>query len=66
MEGKLDGQDVILGSVYAPNSGQVEFSNCLFPRLWEISAENMVLGGDFNIILDTDLNRSTPPLAGVQ
>ena len=62
--GRLDGREIMIGSVHAPNQGQIEFLNSLSAKIREIGAEKMVIGGDFNTILDVDLDRSSSPLRG--
>ena len=64
VNGRLDGREVLIGSIYTPNQGQLEFLNGLSAKIREIGAERVVLGGDINTILDVDLDRSTPPLRG--
>ena len=64
VHGRLDGQEVLIGSIYVPNQGQLEFLNGLSANLREFETDRIILGGDFNTILDIDLDRSTPPLRG--
>ena len=64
VHGRLDGREVLIGSIYATNQGQLEFFNGLSARIRKFGADRMVLGGDFNTILDVDLDRSIPHLKG--
>ena len=61
--GKLNGQEITLASIYAPNQGQLEFLRTLSVTLSEVNKDRMIIGEDFNSGLDVELDRSTPPLA---
>ena len=52
LKGRLNRQEVTLGSVYAPNQGQLDFLRQLSPILKEVSTDKMIIGGDFNCVLD--------------
>lgn len=62
--GKLDGQQIVLGSVYAPNVDQHLFLETLTVMLTEWENYPWVIGGDFNAVLNVELDRSHPPLQG--
>lgn len=64
VHGTLDGRHIVLGSVYAPNSEQDKFLEVLTNTLTGWEGYPWVIGGDFNMILDVDLDRSHPPLQG--
>ena len=64
LRGRLDGQEITLGSIYAPNQGQLTFLQELSLVLREVGTDKMVIGGDFNSVLDIMMDRSTPPLLG--
>ena len=62
VRGKLDGRDILLGSIYAPNVEQNEFWQRLSKVLAQWKGVPWLLGGDFNTGLDINLDRSFPPL----
>ena len=64
LRGKLDGTPIVLGSLYFPNSDQHLFLEELSLLLADWAHTPWILGGDFNTILDTTLDRSHPPLPG--
>ena len=47
-----DGNLILLGSVYCPNRDEIESIMLINDWLSEMQAENIVLGGDFNVTLD--------------
>lgn len=60
--GKLDGRDIALGGIYAPNTEQLAFLSQLSGKLAPYFTGSVLLGGDFNCISDLLLDRSHPPL----
>ena len=62
MKGVLDGRNILLGCIYAPNTEQVFFLRGLSIILSEWSGDTWLLGGVFNSVLDTTIDRSFPPL----
>ena len=62
LKGCLSGQEVTLGSISAPNQGQLEILRELSLIIREVSTDKMIIGGDFNSVLDVVMDRSTPPL----
>ena len=44
-KGRLNGEEVTLGSIYAPNQGQLEFLGELSPTLRDVGTEKMIIGG---------------------
>ena len=64
LEVKLNGKDLILGCIYAPNTGQGQYLTDLSGILSLTGVRPKILGGDFNMVADTDMDRSTPPLLG--
>lgn len=65
VHGTLDGTHIVLGSVYAPNSEQDKFLEVLTNALTGWKSYPWVIGGDFNMILDVDLD-SSPATPGDQ
>lgn len=60
--GKLKGQPLLLGSIYAPNIAQGPFLNELSTLLLRWKEIPWLIGGDFNAVLDVALDCSFPPL----
>lgn len=59
VSGKLYNKAVTLANVYAPNSDDVLFFNNFLSQLPDLNSHALILGGDFNCVLDTDLDRSS-------
>ena len=64
MNGRLDGHKILIGSIYVPNQGQLEFFHNLLVKIREAVTDKVLIGGDFNTVLDVQLDRSIPPLRG--
>lgn len=60
LKGTLDGSPVILGSIYAPNFDQDKFLHWLGTALAGWDTIPWILGGDWNAVLDVDMDRSHP------
>ena len=52
VKGVVDGKSILFGNIYCPNTDEVESILNVNNWLSEIPADNIVLGGDFNITLD--------------
>ena len=48
----------IVGTIYCPNTGQEQFLKTAIERIGDHPHADMIIGGDFNIVLDTTLDRS--------
>ena len=46
------GMEILFANIYAPNDDNTEFYENLFKEIGEYNIENIVLGGDFNLVLD--------------
>ena len=64
MKGTLEGVDVVLASIYAPNVNPAQFLMSLDGTLPDIIAGTWLLEGDYNMVLDVDIDRSLPLLRG--
>lgn len=62
VKGSLDGEMVVIGSIYAPNSEQDTFLETLNTILVDWEQYPWIVGGDFNMVLDVTLDRSHRPL----
>ena len=49
---KTNGRCLTLANVYAPNEDNANFFNSFFGRLLDFDREDMIIGGDFNLVLD--------------
>uniref|UniRef100_A0A3P9DD43 exodeoxyribonuclease III n=1 Tax=Maylandia zebra TaxID=106582 RepID=A0A3P9DD43_9CICH len=58
--GQLLDTPIILCNIYAPNADILAFFHNLSQYLLELEGAQIVVGGDFNQILDQDLDRSLP------
>ena len=57
VSGKLFGTPIILANVYGPNWDNPQFFSRLIAKLPDINSHHLVLGGDFNCVLDPVLDR---------
>ena len=53
---KIDGEEIVLANIYAPNTDSPEFFVELLEQLGEIQGKKLILG-DFNTVLDPMLDR---------
>lgn len=60
VHGQLLDTPVVLCNIYAPNLDKPEFFHNLSQLLLDLGDDQIILGGDFNQILDQDLDRSLP------
>lgn len=58
VKGKLYGRQVILANVYGPNYDDPNFFSSLIGILPDITDNQLILGGDFNLVLHPHLDRS--------
>ena len=49
---KSESKTLILENTYAPNNDDPSFSQNAFTRLLTFECEEIILGGDFNLVLD--------------
>ncbi len=57
--GKISGKNLILANIYGPNWDNPEFFRKTFSLIPNISTTNLIIGVDFNVVLDTYLDRSS-------
>lgn len=62
MSGYLYGEHVVLGCIYAPNNYEAAFLPKLLADLASFSSPYMVIGGDFNCVLNSEIDTSSPRL----
>ena len=49
---KADGKCLTLANIYAPNDDNLSFFQNLFDHLLDFNCEDIIIGGDFNLVLD--------------
>lgn len=57
LNGNLDGTAVMLVSIYAPNSAQLDYIEQTLAKLAQFKTGQIILGGDLNVIADKHLDR---------
>ena len=58
--GKLCGSLVVLANLYGPNWDSPEFFSRLVEKLPDLNSHLLILGGDFNCVLQPMLDKSSP------
>lgn len=53
----FDGIEIVLASLYAPNCDDVNFYKNFFKQIESFQNCNIIIGGDFNLIMDVNLDR---------
>lgn len=59
VSGRLLHIPVVLACVYAPTWDDDKFISNFFSTLPSVDNHHIIIGGDFNLVLDTDLDRSS-------
>lgn len=57
--GEIQSTPITLLNIYGPNRDEPEFFRKTLNLIPDISTTNLILGGDFNLVLDTYLDRSS-------
>lgn len=57
--GKLYNHLMTLVNIYAPNMDDEQFITSLITKLPDMDTHQLIIGGDFNFVLNTDLDRSS-------
>lgn len=60
VQGNLFNIPVVLANIYAPNWDDMQFFKNLFSLLPCLDSHNIIIGGDFNCVLDSSIDRSNP------
>ena len=58
VKGKVNSDDITLYNIYVPNYDDVNFFQSLFLKLSDVEGD-IIIGGDFNLTLDTKMDRSS-------
>ena len=53
----INEETITFCNVYGPNSDSPSFFETLFATLLNFARDKVILGGDFNIVLDNDLDK---------
>ena len=53
-----NGKNIILVNLYAANDDNPNFFNTLFTHLLDFQCEEIIIGGDFNLVLDIEKDKS--------
>ena len=59
MVGKLFNTSIILANIYGPNWDNAQFFLNFFSTLPDLNSYKLILGGDFNCVLNAQLDRSS-------
>ena len=51
---KANGKNLPLANIYAPNEDDPAFFKCLFDHLQDFQGDEIIIGGDFNLVLDVE------------
>jgi exonuclease III len=52
------GAEILVVNIYAPNADEADFYECLFTDIASYNATNVLVAGDYNLVLDIDLDKS--------
>lgn len=58
VQGSIQGKGITMASVYAPNESQASFLKNFFQTLDKYHSPHMMIGGDFNLVAHSRLDRS--------
>ena len=62
IHGSIAGTDLVIGNIYAPTRDHVQTQNMFLKNLRELihdySDKNLLIGGDYNICLDSKLDKN--------
>ena len=59
IKGKVEREECLIGSIYAPNKDSPQFFEQLFQKIDKMNVDRMLIGGDINTVLDSAIDRST-------
>ena len=57
VNGLIDGVEVCLMNIYAPNEDEPSFIHAIFSIIPQLSSGILLLGGDFNCVMSRHLDR---------
>ena len=53
----VNGKQLTLANIYAPNNDDPNFFSLVFSQLVDFKCEEIIIGGDFNLILDVEKDK---------
>lgn len=59
IKGLIHNRELTIASIYAPNDSPASFFKSFFDRLSLYHSSHMIIGGDFNMVANPNLDRST-------
>uniref|UniRef100_A0A8D3AM46 Endonuclease/exonuclease/phosphatase domain-containing protein n=1 Tax=Scophthalmus maximus TaxID=52904 RepID=A0A8D3AM46_SCOMX len=59
INGNIEKDNITITSIYGPNADSATFFHSLFAELANFQNSHIILGGDFNTVLNPDLEHST-------
>lgn len=62
VSGELENNKIILMNLYAPNLAQSSFLSSINVLLTQFKNIPLLVGGDFNLVSNASMDRSSPPL----
>jgi len=65
VSGVLEVTPVVLVNVYAPNWEDVDFMRGLLAAIPDLATHQLIMGGDFNCVLELRVDRSSPRSMGM-
>ena len=54
---KIDNKILTLVTIYAPNNDNVTFSQNLLDQILSFECEEIIMGGDFNLVMDVQKDK---------
>ena len=63
IKGTLSGRELTVANVYAPNDAQTSFFTQFFNKLQQLHSSHIIVGGDFNSVMQPNLDRSKQNLS---
>ena len=61
-----NGKHLTLANIYAPNNGHPTFFASVFERLADFKSDEVILGGDYNLVLDVEKDKKRRPCKNSQ
>ena len=62
IEIKFNDKVFVIGNVYAPTKDEPTFFDAIYSTVVNFSNHNLVLGGDWNLVLDNKLHKDKGPI----
>ena len=54
---EIDGTEILLVNIYAPNEDNPDFFHTVFKKISEINKTHCIVGGDYNLVLNVNLDK---------